>query len=154
MKNPSADHPAQLNLFALPNQTTIIFLMMTLIVLGTILVGSVGTPYSIKSLALAFLFLPLRAFLARPRREFRRQRLVPADKDFTSLQEEIRTQALKLALPRVPQLCISSKETSLLYTFGTLRHWYIAVDKKKRPIPRTHIKGSCYSSDGSGENSA
>lgn len=130
MKNFSADHPARLNLFALPNQTTIIFLMMTLIVLGTILVGSVGTPYSIKSLALALLILPLRAFLARPRREFRRQCLVPADKDFTSLQEEIRTQARKLALPRVPQLCMSSKETPLLYTFGTLRHWYIAVDKK------------------------
>lgn len=130
MKEASSDRPAQLNLFALPNQTTIIFLMMTLIVLGTILVGSVGTPYSIKSLALALLILPLRAFLARPRREFQRQRLVPGDMHFTSLQEEIRRQARKLALPRVPELCISSKETSLLYIFGTLRHWYIAVDQK------------------------
>lgn len=130
MKNPSADHPAQLKLFALPNQTTIIFLMMTLIVLGTILVGSVGTPYSIKSLALALLILPIRAFFAHPRREFQRQRLALADSKFSILQEEIRIQARKLALPRVPQLCISSKEKSLLYTFGTLRHWYIVTDRK------------------------
>ena len=75
----SAGTEAKLDIFALPNQTTILFGSIVLVLLGTILGGSIGqSPVVIWPLALGLTLLPLRAFLARPERDFARYNLTLA----------------------------------------------------------------------------
>jgi hypothetical protein len=126
----SVDPKSKPNIFALPNQTTIIFLIIVIVVLGTVFVGSFGSPYSIKSLAIALLILPLRAFLDRPKRELQRDQLVPAGEELKDLQGVIADLAGKIGLPRYPRLFVSPKNIHL-HTFGTFRHWYIAINRDK-----------------------
>jgi hypothetical protein len=120
----------KLNIFALPNQTTVIFLMMITVVLGTVLVGSFGRSYASKSLAIALLILPLRAFLDRPVRIFKRYRLFPVGPELAKLQTEITSIAQKIGLLRSPRLVVSY-ENIPLFGVGTFRHWYIIMGRDR-----------------------
>jgi hypothetical protein len=124
MENASSAKP-KLNIFALPNQTTIVFWIIVSVVLSSVLAGSIGTsPIRIWPLAVALLVLPLRAFLARPERES----IKPPDDDLAGLQEEVQAYAARIGLPRTPRLVISPARRGP-YTFGTFRYWYISVSE-------------------------
>ena len=126
MSNSTKDK-AKLNIFALPNQTTLLFWLMITVLLGTVFLGSIGSsPVLIWPLALGLMFLPLRAFLAKPDRNFKRYKLKVAGDDFIPIQKAIDTHAEILNLKNIPKLVICMKAIPL-YTFGTFRRWYIAV---------------------------
>ncbi len=128
MKAPPQKTEAKLNIFALPSQTTLLFGLIVTVLLGTVFVGSIGpSPICTWPLALGLLFLPLRTFLARPERDFARHNLSPAGDDLADLQQAIETNAKAIGLRRTPRLVVSPSKRPL-YTFGTRRHWYIAVN--------------------------
>lgn len=128
----SVEARIKLNVFALPSQTIIIFGLMVVILLGAVLAGSIGpSPIPVRPLAVGLLLLPLRAFLARPEREFARYNLSVAGDELTGLQQAIEINARDIGLRRTPRLIVSSdKGLKQPYAFGTFRHWYIAFDRK------------------------
>jgi hypothetical protein len=120
----------KLNIFALPSQTSILFGLIIAVVLGTLFAGSIApSPIPIWPLALGPLLLSLRNFLARPEHESTHYRLSPARDDLLCLQQAVKTHAERIGLRRVPRIMVSPKEE--LATFGTPRHWYIAVNHSK-----------------------
>lgn len=127
MKNFVEDQP-KLNLFALPNQTTLLFGVIVAVILGAMLGGSITmAPVSIRPLAIMLLVLPLRAFLARPEREFARYHEVSDRSLFQVLQREIEGLVHTLKLPRCPVLRVFEEDIGL-HVSGTFRHWYFAVN--------------------------
>lgn len=128
MKTPQTE--AKLNIFAVPSQTTILFGLIVAVLLGTVFAGSIGpSPICTWPLALGLLFLPLRAFLSRPERDFARYHLSPAGDELADLQRAVETNARAIGLRRIPKLVVSPDKRPL-YTLGTCRHWYIAVSHK------------------------
>lgn len=126
----TAKSEAKLNVFALPSQTAILFGLIVVVLLGTIFAGSIGpSPICIWPLALGLLFLPLRAFLARPERDFARYHLLPAGDDLADLQQAIEAYAREISLRRTPTLVLCPNERPL-YTFGTPRHWYVGISRE------------------------
>jgi hypothetical protein len=126
MKHPSEGR-AKLDILALPSQTAILFWLIVAVVLGTVLVGSIGrSPIPVWPLALGLTLLPLRTFLARPERDLARHGLSSAGDDLADLQQAIKVNAVAIGLRRTPQLIVSPNKRPL-YTFGTFRHWYIAL---------------------------
>lgn len=127
------------NVFALPNQTTILFVLIMVVILVTVFWGSsISSPICIWPLALGLLALPLRAVLKRPEREIRCHDLSPAGEDFSILKQYIAARAKALALPRTPVLLVSPGGMPI-YTFGSFRHWYIAMDQKTAQTMQTHL---------------
>lgn len=125
-----ADSKPKINIFAFPSQTTIIFALIVVTLLGAVFTGSIGSsPICIWPLALGMLLLPLRAFLERPERDFAKYDLSPAGEDLIKLCQVIEANSKSIGLRRVPQLVISPNE-SPLYTFGSFRRWYIAISHK------------------------
>jgi hypothetical protein len=125
MKDPT-ETAVKLNIFALPSQTSILFGLIIAVVLGTLFAGSIiPSPIPIWPLALGLLILSLRNFLARPEHESTRYRLSPAGDDLPGLQQAVKTHAERIGLRLVPRIMVSLKEE--LTTFGTPRHWYIAI---------------------------
>lgn len=116
----------KLNIFALPNQTTILFSLIVLVILGAIFAGNLGSPVCIWPLAMGLLLLPLRAYLAWPEREFRANGLSLAGDEFFDLKKIVSEEAQLIGLPRVPKLAIGDDNTEL-HIFGSFRHWYIAL---------------------------
>jgi len=127
---PTIQSEPKLNIFALPNQTTIIFSLTVTILLGTVFAGSFGlVPFPVWPLAVGLLFLSLKAFLSQPEREFVRYNLTPANHDLAALQDEIADISQAIGLRRIPKLMPSPDEKlTQPYTFGTFRHWYIAIN--------------------------
>jgi hypothetical protein len=117
----------KLNIFALPSQTIILVSVIIGVILGAILIGSIGpSPIPMWPLALGLFLLPLRSFLAWPKRECKSKRLSPAGEDFKMLQNTIASLSRELDLPRTP--CLLIGENSLpLHTFGSFRRWFLAV---------------------------
>jgi hypothetical protein len=115
----------KLNIFALPNQTTVFFLLIVSVVLGVVLAGSVGAPPSIKSLAIALLALPARAFLARPERRFARYRLTFAGDEFPELRQEVVRLAQKIGLRCAPR--IAAPTAAAFPRWGVLRQGLLVV---------------------------
>ncbi|MBU0510193.1 MAG: hypothetical protein KJ638_00630, partial [Chloroflexi bacterium] len=121
----------KLNIFALPSQTTLLFGLMITVLLGAVLLGSLGSsPILIWPLALGLLLLPLRAFLARPGREFNRHDIRPAGKNFLCLQQAVETSAQKIGLTHSPKLMINPHDGPL-HTIGTFRHWYVVTSHQE-----------------------
>lgn len=118
------------NIFALPNQTTVLFALIVVVFLATVLLGSLTpSPICTWPLALGLLVLPLRAILKRPEHEKQCLDLAPAGEEFAALNQAIATHTEALNLPRKPHLLISSQD-KLLYAFGSFRHWYFAVGQQ------------------------
>ncbi len=117
-----------LNIFALPNQTTFLFGIIITVILGAVLVGSVGvSPVPIRPLALFLLVLPLRSFLASPTHKYFQRYHRIDNHGFGPLQDAIDTLSRDVGLSRTPELAIF-QEGLPLHTFGTFRHWYVAVN--------------------------
>ena len=117
------------NLFALPSQTTIFFGLIVVVLLGTLVIGSLDTsPIPIWPLTLVLVFLSFRAFLAASERHIIQHKLLSVGDKFYELEQTINSLAQKqqLSLPRLPKLLVTQEKTGL-HTFGTVRHQYIAV---------------------------
>ena len=126
MENNTETH--KLNVFSLPNQTTILFALIVLVLLGAVAVGSVGSQPFMIPLVLGLLFLPLRAFLAWPEREFEKHGLNQAGDEFAGLAQVIENEAHEIGLPRTPKLVIGEGEIKL-HIFGSFKRWYIAISR-------------------------
>jgi len=132
--NNSTENKAKLNIFALPSQTTLLFWLMITVLLGTVFLGSIGSsPILIWPLALGLLLLPLRAFLSKPDHDFNYFILKLAGDEFAPIKKTIEAHAQKLCLQRIPKLLISPCVTNL-YTFGTFRHWYVALIRQEASL--------------------
>jgi len=123
---PNVSH--RVNILALPNQTTLLFGIMAAVILGAVLVGSIPVaPLSIRPLAVLLLILPIRSFLARPTLKYFRRYHRLDNNGFGPLQDTINELARDVRLSRAPELAIF-QEALPLHTFGTFRHWYLAVN--------------------------
>jgi hypothetical protein len=117
----------KLNVFALPSQTAILAGLIVTVLIGSMLIGSVSPVWMcLWPLALGLLVLPLREFIARPERDIAHYRLSPAGAEFQEVQRTIEIHAQTLGLRRRPQLQVSN-QLKEIYTFGSFRHWYIAL---------------------------
>src|SRR5262245_46846590 len=122
------DPHRRLNLFALPNQTTILVILLVSVLYGTLIaVGATVQPVIFWLLALGLLVLSLRGLLSWPERECARNKLAPAGEEFAPVQTLIARLACDLELPRAPQLMLSRDDD--LRIFGSWRRWYIAMDE-------------------------
>jgi hypothetical protein len=121
----------RLNIFALPNQTSILVFLLVATLFGFVLAISTNAAIPLWPLALALLLLSLRRLLAWPEREIRQCNLEPAGETFQPLQGYIAylSSADKLALRRVPQLVLSSERDSII-TIGAVQRWYLVMDRQ------------------------
>ncbi len=130
MANSTGEKP-KLNIFALPSQTTLLFWLMVVVLLAAVMLGSIGrSPILIWPMAVGLLFLPLRAYLARPERDFKRFGLEHAGEEFAPIRQAIMIYAIKLGLKRHPGLVISQRDIPF-HTFGTFRRWFIAIGREE-----------------------
>lgn len=119
------------NVFALPNQTSILFGLVVVVLLGALGLGSLGrSPVPVWPLTLALIFLTCRAFLSAPEHRMRHNALKPASADLEKLQQTITNlaSAPPIELSRLPRLLITDQKIGIR-TLGTLRHWYIAINR-------------------------
>ncbi|MCP4538842.1 MAG: hypothetical protein GY832_17040 [Chloroflexi bacterium] len=119
----------KLNIFALPNQATIL-LSLIMVSFWSVLVESTRFQAFIVPLALGILILSLLTFLAWPERQLRKHNLCRAGDEFIDLASVIEQESKAIGLPRVPKLVIGEGGISL-YSFGSLRHWYIAISRSE-----------------------
>jgi hypothetical protein len=113
--NIQKDKNLKLNIFGLPNQTFILFLLITFVLVGSVFLGSTNNgPIPTWPIAIALIILPIRAFLARPEREVIRYKLSLAKDDYI----------------KTPQLLLYDGRKEF-YTLGTFRHWYIVIGKEQ-----------------------
>ncbi|NDJ34108.1 MAG: hypothetical protein GYB64_05535 [Chloroflexi bacterium] len=128
----SADAPSQpdgpkphINIFALPQQTTILSIMIVLVIFGVLLSISAGTsPVELWPVLVIIAILSVRGLVAKPEHDFHQYQLVPAGETFAPLQQRIHELCEEIQLTPVPQLLIAQKATSIA-TSGSLRRWYI-----------------------------
>lgn len=125
--NKKQNSPASPNVFALPNQTTILFALIVVTLLGAIGLGSIGSsPIPVWPLALALLVLTCRAFLADPEKQMIHQELKPAGENLEKLKQAIVDLAQRIQLSPAPELLITSKKIDIR-TFGTWRRQFLAM---------------------------
>ncbi|MCP4111353.1 MAG: hypothetical protein GY749_38460 [Desulfobacteraceae bacterium] len=131
---------AKINIFALPNQTSVIIGLIVIVVLGTVFMGTAITNKPILwNLQLALFILPLRAFLSRPERFFSHYEVRSADVEFADLQTHIIVIAQKIGLSKIPRLSLSLKINEIVI-FGTFRHWYIVVNENEANKLQNHLR--------------
>lgn len=119
------------NIFALPNQMTLLFSLIVVVLLGAVGLGSIGySPVPIRPIALALLLLTGHAFLANPEHRIAHRKLQPADPDIAELQQEVVALAKAMMLSRTPKLLVTV-EAPGIHTFGTWHHWFIALNKQE-----------------------
>lgn len=154
--NEEPQHSPKLNILALPNQTTILFGLIVVVLIGSVIAGSFDSQPFMWLLAVGLLLLPLRAFLDWPNREFRRYQLADAGSEFSDLTHIIQEEARTIRLARVPKLALSEQDIDP-HTFGSRRRWYIGLsrrqalqlqedlkDESKRPAIRAIILHELY----------
>ena len=125
------DRWSKVNVFALPNQTTILFGLIVVVLFGSVILGSVGSsPVPVWAIAGALLLLTFHAFLSYPERHIKHSGLQEVDSSLTALQTVIDTLAKKIQLKRVPKLLVTSEAIGV-HTFGTWRHRFIAINEKE-----------------------
>lgn len=118
----------KLNIFALPNQTTILFGLMVFVLIGIFIVGSLSEVRLLVFFPFTalLLILPIRAFLARPQRNIRTRQLRPAPDSFQPLQDTIVELAQEMGLRHRPQLLLGQVERTF---------WHELVSKMSRFLP-------------------
>lgn len=122
----------KIDIFRLPNQTTILFWLIVLVFLGSVLLGAaVPAPIFLWPLALGLLLLPLRAYFNQPRRLFKESHLKFAGDEFAELKAELARQTQALGLRLVPRIAITPNEMFPVRSFGTYHHWYIGISETK-----------------------
>ncbi len=129
----NSEVPIKPNIFALPNQTSILFGLIVVVLLGALVIGGIGdSPVPIWPLILALVLLSYRAFLSAPENRMKRRELEQASSDFEELKQTITNlaSASPVALSRLPELLITDQKIGI-FTFGTLRHWYIASNRNE-----------------------
>jgi hypothetical protein len=121
----------KINIFALPNQTTILVTMLVVAVFGGLLsVTAISQPGFFVPITLGLFVLSLRGLLSWPDRESARYKLVPAGNRFGDLQSCVTRLARQLELRRVPTVMISTTAHELAIV-GSWRRWYIVMDEQR-----------------------
>src|SRR4051812_14700945 len=111
----------KINVFAMPSLTTILVIILTCVVFGTLLAVGINAQRAIfVPLLLGMVALSLRGLLAWPEREYAMSRLRPAGPEFKAIQECIARLAGQIDLKRVPVLMIGTEEVDLS-VFGSWR---------------------------------
>ncbi len=120
-----------LNIFALPNQTTILFLIIVSVILAIFITASVGgSLFPTWPLALALLILPWRSFFATPGKVLNSKHRLYQDQAFTLLKKELEVLSQKIALRRIPKLVLWN-ERDVIQADGSFRHWFIIIGLKE-----------------------
>ena len=121
----SPGHPT-LNILALPSYTTILFVLMTAVILGvgfaSLLPGSQLGWYIIL---LPLVLLPLREFLSWPDREKQRH-IFRSPTDTEQIIQQVINELSRESNTRPPQVVINA-DASGLYTFGTFRRRFLSI---------------------------
>lgn len=121
----------KLNIFALPNQTIILVVLLACVLYGALIaIGASVRPVVFWFLAFGLAVISFRGLLSWPERECARNKLAPASGDFAPLQELITRLARELALRRTPLLMLSPGNGELCM-FGSWRRWYITMGEAR-----------------------
>lgn len=127
------------NIFALPNQTTILFGLIVTVLLGAMIIGSLGrSPIPVWPLTVGLLILSWRAFLRHPEIETAREKVLTDEDEFPLLQQTFVRLAEKIELSRTPALVIKPEDG--MRTFGTFRRWYIVVGRNEAQYIQEALK--------------
>lgn len=138
------EHFGKLDVFALPNQTTILFSLIAGVLFITITVGSLGTQPFMVLLAVGIFLLPWRAFLAWPEREFTKHQLRHPGNEFPNLAAAIQSGATAIKLARVPQLVVGQNAGINLHIVGSFRRWYIVMSESEACQLETDLKNELF----------
>ena len=126
----NSNNDPKINVFGLPNQTTVLAGLIAAVLLGALWIGSIEpAPIPIWPLAIFFTLLPFRIFLARPEKDYRKYEPFCNPKEFLHLTHAIEENARKIGLNRTPYLWVSEKVGDI-YARGSYRRWYICVNKE------------------------
>ncbi|MHC1732916.1 MAG: hypothetical protein AB9888_12935 [Bacteroidales bacterium] len=124
----------KINVLALPSQSTLLFFVIVIVLLGSFFLGSIGTsPIPFLPAAFGIVFLSLRSFLKAPSKRIEQEHWRIADAQYTPILQEIEKFAQKIQLTHIPHLLIQpgNQQRSGPYTFGNFRQWYIAMSEGK-----------------------
>jgi hypothetical protein len=133
------------DIFALPNQTTILFGLIVTVLLGALILGSIGrSPIPVWPLTVALLIFSWRAFLQYPEKEIVGEEVLTRNDNFDLLRQTIARLAEKIGLSRLPILTITAKDE--IRTVGTFRRWYFLVGYQEAEILQTQLQDAEHSS--------
>lgn len=128
--NSSDRQACTVNVFALPNQTSLLFGLILLVLLGAILLGSIEpSPILMWPLAVGLFFLPLRAFLAQRSRLIEKYQFVDLPDELVNLQMMVDRLAIEVGMQRSPQLLLARRTLKDVFAFGTPRNWHIGISE-------------------------
>jgi hypothetical protein len=125
--NRSDEPKPKLNLFALPNQTTLFFVLIVGVILLAVTASLFGSPVCGWPIVIGMLVLPLRDFLRKPGRQIERYTLTRAEAGLTRLRFEIERLSQQAGLRCFPRL-LTTKRHLGLFAFGSFRRCYLAAD--------------------------
>ncbi|MBK6647464.1 MAG: hypothetical protein IPG44_17250 [Anaerolineales bacterium] len=116
----------KVNIFAFPSQTTILFWLVTITLVGAVAFGTSGeAPFPIWWLLPVLLFLTVWGFLARPDRDIRNRKLTPIGDQYPNLRASINMLSIRIGLKKTP--IILATDANRRYTMGSFRRWYIVL---------------------------
>jgi hypothetical protein len=135
----------KLNIFALPSQTTVLFAIIVTVLIGTLILGSIGSsPVLIWPISLSIVVLSLRSYIGRP--EKLQITCKKADNQFLLIKQSIAKFSHDVGLTHIPELYISKKEGSFdVYALGSFRRKYIimseiSANKWEKQLSNSHEK--------------
>lgn len=120
----------KINLFAFPNQTAVLFWVITVTLVGAVIIGTSGlAPMPIWWISPVLLLLSIWRFASQPDSIIRQGMLVFDDEQFPLLKRTIQSFSIQLGLKRTPIVLVTNEENRL-YTLGSFRRWYIIFGTK------------------------
>lgn len=138
----STNKTPRLNIFALPDQTTIIVVILIATMFAAMAGISANSPLAVFwPLTLALLLLSLRDLFAWPERELRRWRCVPGSDHHAVVQLRIDELSRRLGLGRTPLLWITPNTAIMARAIGGLKRRYILVGAAAADNLADYLKG-------------
>lgn len=123
--------PRKLNVFALPNQTTIMATIIILVVYATIIGISLDTiPMPLWPFLIGLLILSIRSWLTWPEQEAQAHQFLPAGNHVQRLQSCIMQLSERVRIKRLPRAMIARKD-DVLFVYGGWRRWFIGIGPEK-----------------------
>lgn len=127
MEDPTSKIP-RLNIFALPDQTTIMVVILIATMFAAMVGISANAPLAVFwPLTLALLVLSLRDLLGWPERELRRWGCTSGSDRHAVVQQRIDELSRRFGLRRAPRLWITPKTDLMARAIGGLKRHYIVI---------------------------
>lgn len=119
----------KINIFALPNQTAVLFWLIAVTLVGSTIFGTIGiSPFPIRWIAPAVILISIWGFLSHSDRDLRKGKLTVYKHGYPLLSRAIRDLSIRIGLKKTPAILLSNEQRKMNIA-GSFRRWYIIFGK-------------------------